>query len=161
MILHLVVRDVPYGDLGAQTGAESLVKSYQLNGTSIADCFAVVTQNLLTDVGCTETLAFHGQISQFVHRIEDAKLPVEFQAINDHRRGCQADVLRPEVAMRIDDAPVPRPLFKKIALFRQKLLLCRRQDDPPAPWAKRTGCRATRSDCSEYPPRSDAGIRPG
>jgi hypothetical protein len=77
-----------------------------------------VAQDLVADGGHTETLAFHGQVGQFVNWIEDAELPVELQAINDHRLGRQEDMLRPEITMRIDDAPPPRPLFKKATLFR-------------------------------------------
>lgn len=131
MIPKVVIHSVPYRDLRTQAGAEGLVKRYQLTGASIADRLPVLVHDLLSDGGRAKTLAFQGQVSQFVHGVEHAEPPVEFQAIDDHRLGEQADMLRPEVAMRVDDAPIFRPLLKKGALFRQKLPLSRRQAIDP------------------------------
>lgn len=131
MVPKVVVHGVPDRDFRAQAGAEDLVKRYQFTGASIAGGLFVLVHDLLSDGGRAKTLTFQGQVSQFVPGIEHAEPPVEFQAIDDHRLGEQADVLRPEVAMRVDDASVFRPLFKKGALFRQKLpLSCRQAIDP-------------------------------
>jgi hypothetical protein len=54
--------------------------------------------------------ALHAKECEFVIRIDQPQVPVEFEAVEDHDRIRQADMLRSQIAMAIDDAARLRSL---------------------------------------------------
>ncbi len=67
-----------------------------------------------------QPLAFERQIAQFVGRIEDAVRTVELQAVDDNRFGQQAHMLRPQVAVTLDDAALPHAGIEQFGVVPQE-----------------------------------------
>ena len=93
----------------------------------------VVRQDLLTYPWGSKPLAFQPQERQFVHRIEQAQIAVEFQTIDDPRLPIQKDVLGPEVAMPFDNPPLGRPFLQQTSMVRQESGLSVRRPAAPRP----------------------------
>ena len=77
-------------------------------------------QEILTYPWGSKPLAFQPQERQFIHRIEQTQIAVEFQTIDDPRLPIQKDVLGPEVAMPFDNPPLRRPFLQQTSMVRQE-----------------------------------------
>ena len=60
-----------------------------------------------------QPLAFQSEKGEFVERVIGAQIIVEFEAIDDAQRVAEPDMLRPQIAMRVDDVAAGRTRGEK------------------------------------------------
>ncbi|NRP74837.1 hypothetical protein ILFOPFJJ_05760 [Ensifer psoraleae] len=86
-----------------QQAAKAAIKRKQAVVRTIAKRFFQSSQKQRPDPTGPEHLAFEPEVTDFVVGIDDPHRAVEFETIDDLRRGDEADMLRPQVAVALDD----------------------------------------------------------
>jgi hypothetical protein len=74
-------------------------------------------EDAITDPTGIENLALQSQIGQLVERIQQAEHITELKTIDDNGRVSEANMLRPQVAMALDDASALHTLLKTDCIF--------------------------------------------
>lgn len=80
--------------------------------------------NPLADPGCSEALALQVQEGYFIERVERPEAGIELQAVDDRHASAKENVLRPEIAVSIDDQPSLRPVRKQLSRLGHEPALC-------------------------------------
>ena len=104
--------EVPDRQHGAAQRPAALVERHQIGGRAVAGLLAIRLQQPRFDVRLAEPLAFQRQIAELVHRVGQPQVAVELQAVGDDEVRLEVDVLRPQIAVSLEDASGPDALVK-------------------------------------------------
>ena len=69
------------------------------------------------DPSGTEARAFQAKKRQLIEGVYQAQVAAEFQAVDNHRRIGEADMLWPQIAMSLDDTALTDPIFEHRRVF--------------------------------------------
>lgn len=89
-------------DPGADEGAQGAIVRQEPGLRLIATCQSVGADKGRADVGGSQPLALHAEKRQFVCRIPQPERGAELQAVDDRDWRRERDMLRPQIAVRID-----------------------------------------------------------
>jgi hypothetical protein len=87
-----------------QRRATASVELEQLVGNSIWQTVHDVSFDVFARPGGAEAIAFDAQERDLVERVDGPQARVEFETIDDQHWIAEPDVLRPQVAMPVDNA---------------------------------------------------------
>ena len=101
------------GETCSQGGTIAAIERKQFIGRAVAQSRRDTATNVTADPRGAEPFAFETQKSDFVERVRRAQRGIELQAVDDAWRVAEADMLRPQVAMSVHDAPCPHATGQK------------------------------------------------
>ena len=95
----------------------------------VRQCAGEAAAEIARKPRAAQPLAFQSEEGKFVERIVGAQIIVEFEAVDDARRVVEPDMLRPQIAMRVDDVAAGRTRREERAAASEKSLRRKRQED--------------------------------
>ena len=103
----------------------------------VRQCAGEAAAEIARKPRAAQPLAFQSEEGKFVERIVGAQIIVEFEAVDDARRVVEPDMLRPQIAMRVDDVAAGRTRREERAAASEKSLRRKRAGRPAACFAAR------------------------
>jgi len=107
----------------AQRGAMTAVEREQLFRRAVAQCCGDAASNPLAGPSGSEAFTLEAQIGDLLERIGSPQARIELEAIDDPDRVAEPDMLRPQIAVAVDDAAFAHPTHQKIPASGEKATL--------------------------------------
>jgi len=108
------------GEAGSQRRPMAAIKNEELFRFPIVERTYDAAPQIFAGPGGAEPFAFDTQERDFVERIDHSQACIEFQAVDNAYRIAETDMLRPQVAVTIDDMPRSHAFGEKIGPLGQK-----------------------------------------
>lgn len=85
------------------------------------ECLQNAGANIAANASCTEMLALEIEIGNLIQRIDSPEPCIEFDAVDNLNIVSEPDMLRPQVAVPVDNAPLLQAIQQHRALSPEKL----------------------------------------
>ena len=99
------------------------VEGGQRRCNPVAETLADLPRQVRSRPGGAEALTFDIEKGEFVEGIDSSQRRAEFQAVDDRQWGAEPDVLRPEVAVTVDDAAAGNAIDEEIGALAEEATL--------------------------------------
>src|SRR5690349_14120409 len=104
MIARILVEQVAYREPRAQEGTKALVEVDECVGRRIVRVPAIDLEDEVPRLRRAEPFALEREKAELVDDVDAAELARSLERVDDLRRGLEADVLGPQVAVTFDDS---------------------------------------------------------